>query len=180
MKYFIYFFAAISILSACNKKADIEPVLPPNYWGEATAEKNGQLWSAHPGCWIDLVDKKSIVVELDSFFKGRRLYYLAESLIIAKIPPIPGTYKVERSFVDTAGTNSHFGFWDDDQPLGLYNILESDSATNRVTLASYDTLTKEIKGSFNLTYIVVNRPYPHTPDTIRFRNGQFHGKLVKK
>jgi hypothetical protein len=70
--------------------------------------------------------------------------------------------------------------WDADQPLGGYHILESDSSTNVVSLTAYDTLSKEIKGTFNLSFIVSGRPYPSYPDTIRLKNGQFSGKIIKK
>ncbi len=180
MKYSICLLTAMIIFTACDKKTDVEPVLAEDYWGGASAEKDGEAWIAYPACWINLIDKKNIVIEIDSFAKGQRLYYLKESLVIDKIPPMSGTYQVEKSFVDTAGTNAHFSYWNYDELLGIYNILESDSATNRVTLASYDTLTKEIKGSFNLTFLAQTRSFPEAPDTVRFKNGTFHGKVVKK
>ena len=180
MKNLFFFLATIVLLNACNKKSDPEPVLPGNYWGEATGYKNGVLWSSYPACWIDLIDKNTITVELDSFYKGYRLYYARESLIISKIPPFPGTYKVEKFKLNVTNVYSHLSFWDDDQLLGEYDILESDSNTNLVTLQSIDTLSKEIRGSFNLSYLVQHRPYPNAPDTIRFKNGMFHGKIIKK
>ena len=115
------------------------------------------------------------MVELDSFIDN---YYLKESLIILGIPPFLGTYKVNK-LTAAKDLNSSLSMWDADFPIGGYTLLESDSNTNRVTLTAYDTLSKEIKGTFNLTYIFVSKPFPNYPDTLRFRNGNFHGKLIE-
>ena len=175
MKYFFYF-ALISLFLACGKNQE-KPSLPENYWGEASAERNGKPWATNPVCWINIVNKTNVIIELDSFINN---YYLKESLIIFDIPPFLGTYKVNK-LTAAKDLNSSLSMWDADLSIGGYTLLESDSNTNRVTLTSYDTLSKEIKGTFNLTYIVVPPgPYPDYPDTIRFRNGKFHGKLIKK
>ncbi len=173
MKYFPVIFFLIWLYVACNRNPDPEPFLPDDYWGEASAEKNGELWVAHPACWIDLVNNTNINIQIDSFYSGS---YLAESLTIVAIPPFPGTYKILKS---GPLPHSYLDISDGDQQLGLYLISESDS-TNQMTLDSYDTLSKEIKGTFNLTFLVEHRPYSYSPDTIRFRDGKFHGKLIKK
>lgn len=176
MKPFLLFFVLLCIFS-CKKTPDIVDVpLAPEFWGEASAEINGRLWTAHPACFIDRIDKKSIEVHLDSFNHG----YLKEVLIMGFIPAHTGSYQVFKFDINSTMLYSHLGFWKDDEDLGLYSILESDSSSNQVTLESYDTLSQEIKGSFNLTYIVEERPYSYSPDIIRFRNGKFHGRLVEK
>lgn len=173
----ILFFALIFILFAC-KKEPAKPSLPDGYYGTASAERNGKPWTGHPACWISLADHTSISMELDSFWQD---FYGKESLQIWNIPPFVGTYKTHRYIGQNLNqVYSILSMWDSDLPLGGYNILESDSSTNVVALTSYDTLTKEIKGTFNLTFIVSGRPYPSYPDTIRMKNGQFSGKLIKK
>jgi hypothetical protein len=109
--------------------------------------------------------------------------HLAEGLGFFAVPPTPGVYTVHKLIYDVnvlEPLNSSFTLWDDDQGLGGYDVLESDSATNQIVLASYDTLSKEIQGTFNVTYIVHGDHLPNLPDIVRIKDGKFHGKLIKK
>lgn len=162
---------------ACKKNTDPKPSLPEGYFGEVVTERNGKKWTGYTACWIDIIDQKNININLDSFENG---YFLRESLTLYTIPPKTGTYKVYRLAPSKTKLHSSFGVWEGDLPLGEYEILEADSATNTVTLSTYDTLSKEIKGTFNLSFIVTDKPYPTYPDTIRLKNGKFSGKLIKK
>jgi len=69
-------------------------------------------------------------------------------------------------------------YLDQDVLYGVYKVLESDT-TNAITISSYDSVSREIKGTFNVTFVPEHLPYPGAPDTIRFRNGQFHTKIIK-
>jgi hypothetical protein len=165
---------SIIFFTACGKSPEPVP-LPPDYWGEVSAERNGQLWTAHPACFIDLIDKTNLVISIDSFQTGA---YLKESLSLYDIPPTPGTYRVyRREAANLKKLNSALSTWESDTSTGLYQLVEADSNTNRVTLFSYDTISKEIKGSFNLTFWAKDKPFPSYPDTIRLKNGKFHGKI---
>jgi hypothetical protein len=66
---------------------------------------------------------------------------------------------------------------DHDVIYGQYRILESDSSSF-VTLISFDSITGEVRGTFDLTFLVEHRPFPGAPDTLRLRNGQFYTRLV--
>ncbi|MBK8923611.1 MAG: hypothetical protein IPM81_19315 [Saprospirales bacterium] len=79
---------------------------------------------------------------------------------------------------DDGLVGSHYFFNDDDFLLGYYDVLEADSSSF-MTILSYDTVTREVKGTFEATYIVKQRPYPGAPDTIRLRNGVFHTKVLQ-
>ena len=180
MKYLFIFLMISTIFLSCKQEAPPISTLSERYWGEASAQQNGQFWKANPVCWVDRVDDFTLVVQLDSFYSGVSGYSLRESLTMAKIPPAPGEYTVHKYQQYATKTRASLGIWDDDQPLGDYEIVEADSATNKVTILSYDTLSKEIKGTFNLTFKVTKRPYPDYPDTIRYTNGVFHGKKTPK
>jgi hypothetical protein len=177
MKRLFFLFAILGCFNTCKKEPPPEPSLPDGFWGEASAEREGKLWKAYPSCWLDLIDKETIAIHLDSLHNKR---YLTEILSFTHVPPIPGDYRVFPLDTTPAKLHSSLSFWDEDQPLGLYQILDADSTNNWIALESYDTLSREIKGKFSLTFIVEHRPYPYSPDTVRFRNGRFHGKIVDK
>lgn len=172
MKNFFPFLFLATLLS-CTPTPE-KPSLPADYWGEASALRNGELWKANPACYISPRNKTNLIISIDSFIQN---YYLKESLGIVDIPPVVGTYPIKTLTGEESSPYSTLTMWDADLPLGEYRMLESDSLTNRFTLLSYDTLTKEITGAFNLSFLVSHLPYPSYPDTIRFKNGYFHGRL---
>jgi hypothetical protein len=63
----------------------------------------------------------------------------------------------------------------------LYNVLEQDSLLNNITITSYDSATKEIKGTFEVSFLMdttLNKSCnPGALDTVRVRNGEFHTKI---
>jgi hypothetical protein len=177
MKHFFWILITAGLYTACKDPVPEPPSLSDDYWGESSAQKNGELWTADPSCFIDIIDGETINIALDSFFES---YYLKEGLYFREVFAEIGTYKIVKwNAVKDGQTDAFLNVWSGDQSLGAYDILESDS-TNRLILESYDTLSKEIRGKFDLTFIVRKRPYPNAPDTIRFREGKFHGKLHKK
>lgn len=166
---------AVLCLAAC-KDPKPEPIaLPEGYWGTASTLKDGKPWTATPFCRIDLIDGHTLNILLDSFWRGD---YLVETLDFYKIPPAVGTYKIVRLNTDGKPRCS-LAYWDSDVVLGVYDILETKE-DNRLTVDSYDTASGEIKGTFDLDLIVSHRPYPTAPDTIRFREGKFHGRIHKE
>jgi hypothetical protein len=177
MKHIFWMLAIAGLYISCKDPDPAPPTLPDDYWGEASAQKNGQLWTANPACYISIIDGKTINLQLDSFFAE---YYLKEALHFSGIPFDTGTYEVARlDITQDENVEASHGYFDDDVSIGAYQILETDGS-NFLVLESYDILSKEIKRKFDLTFIVSKRPYPGAPDTIRFREGKFHGKLHKK
>jgi len=179
MKIYIYtLFSFVSILFSCKKDIGSDkPMLPPDYWGESTASQNGLPWRADPVCWVDLIDHTTLVIELDSFVNNS---FLKESLTFQEVPAAVGNYEVFKwTSPDDGKVDIVLSYWEHDVPLGVYHALEG-SNNNRLSIESFDTISKEIKGAFDLTLIVVHRPYPTAPDTIRFTNGKFHGRLYDK
>ena len=174
MKNFFSFLFLATILS-CVPTPE-KPSLDEGYWGEAFALRNGELWKTNPACWISQLDNTTLIVQLDSFIEN---YCYKEGLIFANIPPKIGTYPVKKFKSNESNLYSVLSMWDADSPLGGYHILEADSNTNRFTLLSYDTLSKEMTGAFNVGFLVSGKPYPSYPDTIRFKNGYFHGRLIE-
>jgi len=119
MKYLILGLIVMNLCLSCKKHAEEPPPISADYWGEASALKNGKPWAAHPVCW------------------------------------------------------------NDDESLGGYDVLETEH-TNQIVLEALDTISKELRGTFNLTYIIHGDHIPGWPDTVRLTDGKFHGKLIKK
>lgn len=175
MKYVLFLFTII-LCSSC-KKDPSPPVDPSPFWGEASATINGNFWEAQPTAIISFPHGHGWDMSIDSFDSG----ILRHILGIYKLPFTPGTYPVINTFaqMDDYMVGASFSYWTADQADGLYTVLEADSSSF-VTLQSYDTITKELRGTFEFTFIVSHRPYPNAPDTLRVRNGVFHTKVRDK
>lgn len=160
-------------LAACDKTSPPEDDSP--YWGSTTTIKNGEPWSGEPFSFININHGKGFEIIVDSLDKyGIR----RESLSFSKVPFLPGKSPLVNTFpqTDDGLVGAHYFILDDDVILGAYTVLESDSSSF-ITLTSYDSISKELKGVFDVTFIVNFRPNASYPDTMRFRNGQFHTRL---
>lgn len=67
----------------------------------------------------------------------------------------------------------------DDVGLNSYYIIDSED--NYIQIDRYNKKNQEVKGTFQLTFAVrKNRsPGDPLPDTLRFRNGRFHTKIIR-
>lgn len=171
-----YLFALIVYFFSC--KEEIPPAEEAHvYWGTINVEKNGTTWVASPSVSIHSKLRDRLNLSFTSFdmygFKN-------EKCSIFKVPSYPGTYVLQNTSIQENDSliGSNYFFVDYDLILGYYNVLEADSS-NFVTVLSYDTLSKEVKGTFDITFIVAQRPYAGAPDTIRLHNGVFHTKVLK-
>jgi hypothetical protein len=87
---------------------------------------------------------------------------------------------------------SFAGCYSSDQPSAAFFTLISDgdvsgnsyytvdSEDNYIQIDTYNSKTKEIWGSFQLTLAIYRPRYSDAlPDTLRFRNGRFHTKIIR-
>jgi hypothetical protein len=173
MKIAIYLVLTFTAIVSCHKK---EPFIDNSpYWGELSLLKNNMKWVGKPFAEKDLL--KGFGLELDSLdiFGVRR-----ESISFTKIPYKTGTFALNNTIPQNDDSLIGAGYFivDDDVSLGNYLVLESDSSSF-ITITSYDSLSNEIKGTFDATFIVEQKPDASYPDTVRFRNGVFHTKLIR-
>ncbi|MFN0214141.1 MAG: hypothetical protein ACKVT2_07780 [Saprospiraceae bacterium] len=173
MKFQILILAFLFGLAACDK--NLPPADDSPYWGTTEALINGKQWSGEPFSFININHGKGFQIIVDSLDKyGIR----REALSFSKVPFQPGKSLLINTFpqTDDGLVGAHYFILDDDVILGNYKVLESDSSSY-ITLMSYDSISRELKGTFDITFIVDHRPDASYPDTIRFRNGQFHTRL---
>jgi hypothetical protein len=185
--YFILFFV---LLLSCRKE---KIALPSYYWGNANAEKNGKDWASEQKNWTLTVygilesrgarmKKDSFALLIDNFNENNAM---RERIGVSGIPIRIGTYKVFNSTEavnydrDTLTMASFtLSEQDGDVQSGYYNVLET--AQNIISVDVLDTISNEVRGKFNVTFI---NKYPKSglaPDTIRFKNGVYYTKIHKK
>lgn len=201
MKRILGFFLTIGILpqliGCMIIDAIIDPFGPltrlPN-WGYLTAEMNGSDWSqtyknayqVTHGIVSDRNDPQGLFYDLISVLHSPEGYD-RQHLLFQNIPfePHTGRYKL-------VSCNPHAGCDSSDKPIvTLFELVSdgdvsgdlfytADSEDNYIQIDSYNEKTKEIKGSFQLTLAIqMPRRSNALPDTLRFRNGRFHTKIIR-
>ncbi len=171
MKKISYFFIILFFLG-CHKNKACE--------GEGTAFKNGEPWYARS---LTTPDKPFS----DDFFAVNlrtfdNLGDVKEKLRFFKIPYKTGTYYLNstNSLVNDSLFGSNFTtFLEGDQLTGAWGIPEESDSSNYVHITFYDECTREVEGMFNCT--LVGGTIDGTgPDTIRFTDGRFEGKISQE
>lgn len=166
----------------------------PN-WGYLTADMNGSDWSrTYKNAYQVTHGVVSYLDEPQGVFYGiSSMLYTAEGynrqhLAFENIPFLPqiGRHKL-------ASCISYEGCKSNDKPkVALFELLSDgdvagdsyytvDSEDNYIQIDSYNAKTEEIKGSFQLTLVGAGNPRSSSvlPDTLRFRNGRFHTRIIR-
>jgi hypothetical protein len=164
------------ILTSCTQEPQ-EPAPEGPWWGEASATKNGISWIGKPYAVTSKEYSDRVNISIDSLMND---YYTTKSLEIYRVPVYLGTYRIFDNLpkINDSIVRAKYYFVDYDVLYGTYKVLESDSSSF-ITVTSYDSVSKEVKGTFDVTLVKEISPGPNAPDTIRFRNGMFHTKVIK-
>ena len=175
MKYNILLIAVVFIFWGCKKD--------PNkglYFGIASATFNGKQWDAGTvRCNINVPCYKG---KLGFEFNVYNKQGLSETLVFEKIPIAKGNYSInplnynDPLCNDTVATAS-YSTSNDDVAVDFYNVVPSSS--NYFTINNYNERTKELTGSFALTFKISTRQSPNSPDTLKVTNGSFYTKILE-
>lgn len=158
-----------------------------NYFGYAKAEVNGVTVNynkVNGSLLYNLTDSISL-----NFEKWEGLV-LKETISIQKIykqlnlPQRIYKYNYAATRIEKL-SSSYYTLRDDgDVICDIYNTHEPDSLQNFIIITSYNPQTKEIRGTFQATYLIdsnriatIGKCRPLAPDTLRIRNGEFYTKI---
>jgi hypothetical protein len=168
-------------IGSCNKEKRNK--LPGEYYGNAIATKNNAEWaSGFVRCKIDInCNNGKLGIE---FLKFNERGFLRETFFLLNILQKVGSYKIYPSInynsdrcVDSLIRGLYATSVDDGDVAGDdYNVLPADN--NNITITDYNTSTKEIKGTFEVSFIITRKFNPLAPDTLRFKNGVFYTKIL--
>ncbi|MFN0215883.1 MAG: hypothetical protein ACKVT2_16615 [Saprospiraceae bacterium] len=178
-KYHLFAFFVLLTTLCCKKEK--EPAEPPfTYWGEASFHVHGNILEASPFGLL-LPSDTALAVVLHVFNpSGIR----TGGLSFHNIPMRPGIYSLKKriwSLPDDGMPFAAFHEVADDVGLGTYAPLENNN-TSLLTITSFDKLSNEISGTFDVTLLIDSLDKVFMPtllDTLRFTNGYFHTKVRK-
>jgi hypothetical protein len=109
--------------------------------------------------------------------------FLRQELLFIKIPTIPGHHKIipyKLNYCDDrdpAYGVLYTSVSDGDVAGDQYQVLSTED--NYIDIEDYNAVSKEIKGTFQVTFTLESKGYGHNlPDTLRFTEGRFHTKII--
>jgi len=169
----------LSAASGCKKDDEsrqFQNWLPgPMTFGKITAMRDSDVWKA--SCYA--AESKAG----DGFF-----YFIAgtwdedgaakEEIGIEPIPLKTGQFPVKYKPVALSLDGrclATFALLDDDLILATY--LPDSSFVNYVEVTEYDSLTRVVKGIFDIHFTAANEAYKPWPKTVHFSNGAFEATL---
>jgi len=187
---------AISFLIASCVYHDIGP---PRTWGKLKVFLNNEPWDFNnrypgggqfvsgghygpsPACKTEYYSVGSILSNADGF--ERESFFIE----LAAIPPgTKGRFEITRTptdgelpCVDEPLATSRFFTLAQDGDVGqdVFDVLESED--NYIEIKNFDAKTLEIKGAFQVTYVISSRSTEPSslPDTLRFTEGSFETRI---
>lgn len=179
MSRLIIFMAVLFCVASCEKEKEKSP-----YIGEATATKDGKQWTAYTYVSTYKQDKNQLELVL-AVADEKDINIIREKLILLNLNIEEGSHQL-----DTMGPSffkTHFGAFyatsvDDGDVTGDVLYSPPKNEHNYVIVDSYDTVSCELKGRFNM-YLVFGWGRPKfdqsLPDTLWFRDGTFNVRIKK-
>ncbi|MCF0049666.1 hypothetical protein LXM25_06355 [Dyadobacter sp. LJ53] len=173
----------------------MENPMPRISYGFVNAEVNGSLlWNktyenAYQGTYA-LDETNGAPNPCDrSTFLCSELYnensYLRQSFLLYKFPLQKGRYKILPYEYNKCNEKepvcANFYTWTSDGDVLGDNYKVLTNANNFLEIESYDSKTKELKASFEVTFVLESQGSSHVlKDTLHFKNGKIHTKIIPK
>ncbi len=173
----IFIFLAIAL--ACNKNSTL-----PEYYGTASMTINGVNWQADKVKCNVLKQytcyNNKIAID---FLKFSTEGYLREDYSFEKILPAVSFQKI---YPSNSGNQCNdtldavYGIQTDDGDVNLAFYNTDTLGASYLNVENYNPETKEISGSFAVTFILLRKDVSATTivDTIRITNGKFNTKFL--
>lgn len=194
---FYIFLGSIALTAGCkitDEIIDAAGPLPhlPN-WGYLTADINGADWSrTYKNAYQVTHGIVSYTDEPQGVFFGLISILHSESgldrqhLLFQKIPfaTMGNRFRVTSCLPGTdsqMNSDAQATLHTCEGDVSLNNYYTVNSEDNYIQIDSYNKKTQEIEGTFQLTFAVQDHRSPNDPlpDTVRFRNGRFHTKIIR-
>ena len=164
---------------ACNKDNNAS-----QYYGSASMMVNGVLWETDKVRCVVLNEFACYNQKLElSLLKYSTEGYLRETYAFTKVFPgvsVQKIYPENFNNICNDTLDAVYVTTVDDGDVGEYFYNADTSGNSYLNIESYNASTKEISGSFSVTYTLLKRVAADSiaVDTIRITNGKFSTKIL--
>lgn len=182
----------IILLTCMLSDSCLENPMPRISYGFINAEVNGKQWNktynnayqatyARDGTYGSAIPCETYITLSSELYNEDN--YLRQTFLFIKLHPEKGRYEIV-PFVngycdeqDPVYANFHTWTSDGDVVGDNYSVLSGED--NFFEIESYNPNTKEMKGKFEVTFVLERQGWGHfLADTLRFKNGRFHTKII--
>ncbi len=166
---FCYFvLLGLIIIIGCNKENK-------NHVCDTTALKNGDKWEAN-----SITFQHRLFPEYFNLRAGTDISDDRDDVLdIYKIPFKTGIHYIYRNNAidnDSLVGAHYYTYIGGDQRTGSWLMSETPDSSNYIHITFYDECSRKVEGIFNCTLVGTSLDGTE-PDTIRFTNGWFEGKI---
>lgn len=174
------FIVFLSLCSSCLKPIDPTPpqVYSADYWGTVTGTRSGKPLQ-NPRIWAATrtpCNAHSFDIFITEFTdRGEELV----TFTLVNLPQRPISLSYFRADYKNlfCGTDTLGSTLTAKANVGYTGTYKPCPKGNRLVIASFDSVKKEITGSFRLNLVVDERQTGPMPDTIKLESGQFRTRL---
>lgn len=168
----------------CKKeKLDIPIYFPGSTeYGEASAKKAGQDWSASAFGQLHSGNSEYFGVTFVTFSEDG---FLRETIYLNEIPIRTGVFEVKRTIagIYDGFVGSNYGTsLDDGDVADDYYYLDEEIDDNILEVTFIDTITMMARGTFNLNFVRSENdqnPNPINPEKVEFSEGTFEVQIIE-
>ncbi len=174
----------------CHKE-EVVPLYYKYIYGEVSGIKlNGIAWPDHLDWKTRVSGQKTIptsncnvslgLIRIETLTNEN---YLREQFGIGQIPLKVGKYLLtDNDIRKDCDTLPGAGLTLSEGDAGVGDYLRLQSVESSITVTSYDSISGDVRGTFDVTFIKMNKAsefYKNYTDTVRFNGGQFHTRWIK-
>jgi hypothetical protein len=175
------------LFNSCKKEDELPKF---NTWGTLSVFYNGDnnyFKNQISGYKLNVCDNQIIGISMKRYNKSNP-YFATDSFIWGDIPTRKGFYKIKdlgqrlscSEVPNTVEVGTYYNINEGDTGIQQYTVLNTSKENNYLQIDEYNKETKEIKGRFQVTFVLKYLPKyrKSDPDTVRFTNGVFHTKVL--
>ncbi len=176
-----YYSSALLIILCIFSCMDDDSISEPQsiYFGNAEALLNDESWSSEVRSQYSVLDRNDLNIVLDYYEGG----FLRADFSFRNISLDDRDFQnlAPSLTVDCNKKCAFFGTGFDDQIGDFYDLLVDDSLEDWIIIDSFNNETLEFSGRFQASWTIdTGRPKSDNfPDTLRFENGAFNGKVIE-
>jgi hypothetical protein len=174
------------LFNSCKKEDELPKF---NTWGTLSVFYNGDnnyFKNQISGYKLNVCDNQIIGISMNRYNKSNP-YFSTDSFYFTNVPTLKGKYKIINhnqrptcsDIPNITEIGTFYGINEGDTGAQQYTVLSTVKENNYLQIDEYNKETKEIKGRFQVTFVLEYLPKSRSfdPDTVRFTNGVFHTKV---
>lgn len=166
-------FALFSLMALISCKKEPASI----YWGTNSSSKNGSEWSGKIRANKNPFSDTKVDISITRFDDED---IPLDNIVFFKIPLAKSAYHLSNILNQAPDGNQvgayYFNGYDDE----LYDtyVIAADDSTSYIELTDYDSNKGEVRGRFQVKFVIDSKGSLNAPDSVVFSDGVFHTRIA--